>query len=430
MNIAGYDINNAARIIKNINLLTMDQKLNWQNKSKWDIANFHYKYNEFYYNKIQGQMPEKWEDLPIMQKKDYQTEIKNMLSSGYKINKVYLANTSGSSGHPFFYAKNKSAHAMTWALTQNRYRWHGLTLDSKQARYFGSPLENNGRYFEILKDFMFNRKKLLIFDLSDDALEKHIKIFTKIKFNYIYGYTNSLVLFARYLLRKKITLNIICPTIKICITTSEVLTNEDRKILQSAFGVQVINEYGVSEAGGITAFEDIESNWILSHETQFIEIVDDEGSSVNIGNEGKILITDLHNKAMPFIRYEVGDVGILNFINSNNYITLSKLTGRTNDTILLPSGKTSPGLTFYYISRSILESSGILKEFIIRQIKLDTFIFDIVSDRSLKTKEIEKIQNKMDIYLEPGLVLKINRLKNIKRPKSGKLKHFYSEIND
>ena len=34
MNIAGYDINNAARIIKNINLLTMDQKLNWQNKSK------------------------------------------------------------------------------------------------------------------------------------------------------------------------------------------------------------------------------------------------------------------------------------------------------------------------------------------------------------------------------------------------------------
>ena len=192
----------------------------------------------------------------------------------------------------------------------------------------------------------------------------------------------------------------------------------------------VVNEYGISEAGGITAFEDGNSNWILSRETQFIEIVDDDGSIVDIGKEGKILITDLHNKAMPFIRYEVGDTGVLKFQESNNELVLSKLTGRTNDTIMLPSGKKSPGLTFYYISRSILESSGILKEFVIRQVALDIFIFDIISDRNLTDNEIRQIQKKMDIYLEPGLKLKINRLNTIKRPKSGKLKHFYSEINE
>ena len=430
MKIAGYDIDNAARVLSRIHLMTIEQKLDWQNKCKWDIAKFHYDNNEFYDNKIQGRFPDKWEDLPIMQKEDYQIEINKMLSSGYRKNKIYLANTSGSSGNPFFYAKNKSAHAMTWALTQNRYGWHGLNLDSKQARYFGTPLENRSKYYEMVKDLMLNRKKLLIFDLSDEALENHIKLFSRIKFKYIYGYTNSLVLFARYLLRKKITLNSICSTIQICITTSEVLTYEDRKILHTAFGIMIINEYGVSEAGGITAFEDSDSNWILSHETQFIEIVNEDGCPVNIGEEGKILITDLHNKAMPFIRYEVGDIGVLNNKNNSNCITLSKLTGRTNDTILLPSGKKSPGLTFYYISRSILESSGVLKEFIIRQTKVDTFILEIVSDRPLNSKEIKKIQNKMDVYLEPGLTLEINRLHNIKRPKSGKLKHFYSEISD
>ena len=192
----------------------------------------------------------------------------------------------------------------------------------------------------------------------------------------------------------------------------------------------VVNEYGISEAGGITAFEDGNSNWILSSETQFIEIVDDNGLIVDIGEEGKILITDLHNKAMPFIRYEVGDTGILKFQGNNNELVLSKLTGRTNDTIMLPSGKKSPGLTFYYISRSILESSGVLKEFVIRQVTLDTFIFDIISDRNLTDNEIRQIQRAMDIYLEPGLTLKINRLNTIKRPKAGKLKHFYSEINE
>ena len=319
---------------------------------------------------------------------------------------------------------------MTWALTEDRYKWHSLDFESKQARYFGTPLENTGKYYELSKDFIMNRKKLLIFDLSDDKLNEHIKIFSRIKFNFIYGYTNALVLFARYLIKNDLILNSICPTLKLCITTSEVLTFEDRKILNSAFGVAVVNEYGISEAGGITAFENgtLIGFYLLKHSLLKSLMMMDQ--SVDIGEEGRILITDLHNKAMPFIRYEVGDTGVLKFQESNNELVLSKLTGRTNDTIMLPSGKKSPGLTFYYISRSILESSGILKEFIIRQVALNIFIFDIISDRDLTDDEIKKIQKKMDIYLEPGLKLKINRLDIIKRPKSGKLKHFYSEINE
>ena len=430
MKIAGYDIDRAAKNLYYIRSLPRGEKIDWQNQSKWDIAKFHFKNNDFYNYKLKNNLPKEWEELPIMQKTDYQQSINELLSNGYTKNNTYIANTSGSSGKPFFYAKNKSAHAITWALAEDRYKWHNLDLESKQARYFGSPLENTGKYYELSKDLIMNRKKLLIFDLSDDKLNEHIKIFSKIKFKFIYGYTNALVLFARYLIKNDLILNYICPTLKLCITTSEVLTFEDRKILNSAFGVVVVNEYGISEAGGITAFENGNFDWILSHETQFIEIVDDYGSIVDIGEEGKILITDLHNKAMPFIRYEVGDTGVLKFQESNNELVLSKLTGRINDTIMLPSGKKSPGLTFYYISRSILESSGILKEFVIRQVALNTFIFDIISDRDLTSDEIRKIQKKMDIYLEPGLKLKINRLDIIKRPKSGKLKHFYSEINE
>ncbi|MFL2983055.1 MAG: phenylacetate--CoA ligase family protein [Candidatus Neomarinimicrobiota bacterium] len=430
MKLSGYDIDNATNFINSYQDWSLEKKLQWQKYSRWDIVKYHYNNNNCYHNKINGNLPNKWEELPIMKKEDYQINMDELLSDGYSINNTYIANTSGSTGKPFFYAKNKDAHAMTWALTENRYNWHNISLESKQARYFGSPLENRGKYYELLKDLIMNRKKMLIFDLSDNALAKHINSFAKIKFDFVYGYTNALVLFARYLLKNNIILNHICPTLKICITTSEVLSIEDRRILSSAFGVKIVNEYGVSEAGGVTAIEDENANWILSNETQYIEIVDDEGCLLDIGKEGKILITDLHNQAMPFIRYEVGDTGILNLNNSIGKVLLSNLTGRTNDTIKLPSGKKSPGLTFYYISRSILESSGILKEFIIRQVSLDTFIFDIISDRPLNTDEIQQIENRMNIYLEPGLKLKINRLKNIKRPNSGKLKHFISEIDE
>jgi phenylacetate-CoA ligase len=246
----------------------------------------------------------------------------------------------------------------------------------------------------------------------------------------IYGYTNSLVLFAKYLIKKNLILKKICTSLKLCISTSELLSIQDRETILSGFGVTVVNEYGVSEAGGIAAFEDLDSDWILSSETQFLEIVDDNESLVSNGNSGKILITDLHNKAMPFIRYEVGDIGIVKRSKNNGKLTLASLTGRTNDLILLPSGKKSPGLTFYYISRSILESSGILKEFIIRQVQKDKFIFDIKADRDLTQDEVKDIKSKMDIYLEPGLRLEINRTEQIRRPASGKQKHFYSEISD
>ena len=76
------------------------------------------------------------------------------------------------------------------------------------------------------------------------------------------------------------------------------------------------------------------------------------------------------------------------------YKILHKLIGRTNDNIILPSGKISPGLTFYYISKSILESEGFLKEFIIRQIEFDTFIFDVIASRELKNNEINKIKKR------------------------------------
>src|SRR5690606_328888 len=101
------------------------------------------------------------------------------------------------------------------------------------------------------------------------------------------------------------------------------------------------------------------------------------------GVEGRILSTSLYNKAFPMIRYETGDVGVIDYAHDPRYTQLKQLSGRVNDTIVLPGGKKAAGLTFYYISRSVLEKSGVLKEFIIRQTKEHRFEFDIVSDREL-----------------------------------------------
>jgi len=429
LKLSGFDINAASERLRQIQSLSPEKFLKWQNNQKWVIAKHHYDNNPFYRKKVGKYFPDVWEDLPIMGKSDYQDDLEKLLSKGYTRKNTYIANTSGSSGHPFYFAKDKEAHAMDWALIKDRYNWHGLSLNSKQARFYGIPLEKWSYRKEKLKDFLMNRVRFPVFDLSNEILQEYLRKFEKKSFDYIYGYTSSLVLFARFLLHNEIILKDICPTLKCCIATSEVLTIEDRSILNKAFGIGVVNEYGASEFG-LIAFESSEGEWLLSEETLFHEIINTDASMTK-STGGNLVITDFDNKAMPFIRYNIGDVAVISdhYASDNKHRKLVNLLGRVNDTIILPSGKVSPGLSFYYISRSILESSGVLKEFIIRQTSLDTFVFDVVSERDLRTNEINEIKEKMEKYLEQGLTLQINRLQQIKRPLSGKIKHFYSELS-
>ena len=108
-------LNYAIKTFENINKLSNQEFRSWQKQKQWSIARYHYENNPFYREKVGNNLPEKWEDLPIMEKSDYQDDLEELLSEGYTRKNTYIANTSGSSGHPFFFAKNQEAHAMSWA---------------------------------------------------------------------------------------------------------------------------------------------------------------------------------------------------------------------------------------------------------------------------------------------------------------------------
>jgi phenylacetate-CoA ligase len=191
--------------------------------------------------------------------------------------------------------------------------------------------------------------------------------------------------------------------------------------------VSVRNEYGAAELD-ILAFEDEDGDFVLNEETLFIEILDENNLPVEAGIEGRVIVTSLYNKAMPFIRYELGDRAILSHRIKNGNRVLEKVVGRTNDIIKLPSGKISPGLTFYYISKKLLESGGRIKEFVIIQKSLNTFLFKYLANEELSALEKFEIQKAMDLYLESGLVCEFLQCDRIERTKAGKLKHFFSEL--
>ena len=393
-----------------------------------EIVNFHLHNNAFYQNLIGKTKIGNWNDLPVLTKKDLQQPLAERLSKEYSLKTVFVNKTSGSSGDPFIFAKDKECHALTWASIIYRFGWYGIDFNSSyQARFYGIPLDFIGNKKERLKDFLSNRFRFSIFDLSDDVLEKVLKKFQNTKFDYINGYTSSIVLFAKFLQTKKIILKTVCPTLKVCLVTSEMLFEEDKILMENQFGVPIVNEYGASELD-LIAFENTKGDWQVNSETLFVEILDENKHPVAHGKEGKIVVTSLYNKAHPFIRYEIGDVGILDEKSTFKKPILKRLIGRTNDVAILPSGKKSPGLTFYYVTKSIIEDDGNVKEFIVKQTKIDSFEIDYVSKIDLTSSQIKKIESAIELYLEPNLKFKFTRKDFLKRSKRGKLKQFQSML--
>ena len=425
----GFPIKEASRVLEKIQDKTKADFETYLLQKKKDIFNYHMQNNSFYQEIAKNATITNWKNIPVMTKSDLQQPLNARLSKGFTTKNVYVNKTSGSSGDPFVFAKDKFCHALTWSVIKNRFGWFGIDFNtSKQARFYGIPLDKKGYYKERFKDFLGKRFRFSVFDLSDAAFQKCVTTFQTTRFDYINGYTSAIVQFAKYLQKKNIILKTVCPSLNACVVTSEMLFEDDKKLLEKQFNVPIINEYGASELD-LIAFQNPQNIWQVNSETILVEILDKQDNILPFGEEGRIVITSLYNKAHPFIRYDIGDIGVLSKNSTLQKPILEKLIGRTNDIAILPSGKKAAGLTFYYITKSIMEDDSTIKEFIIEQQKIDTFKIIYASAEAISEAKIKSIKTEMDNYLEKGLNIIFERHDKIERSKSGKLKQFRSLLN-
>ncbi|MEB2777526.1 hypothetical protein SYJ56_19580 [Algoriphagus sp. D3-2-R+10] len=422
-----YPLNEAINELRVIQSFSKEEYYTWQENKKWELAKFHFQYNPLYKKMVGNYLPETWSDLPIVHKKDLQKNPDLLLSKGLKKEDFHFGSTSGSSGIPLKFARDKFSHSITWALILDRYSKLGISSSDLQARFFGIPLIKSAYYKERVKDYLMNRYRFVIFDISDSALDGFIQKFRTTPFKYLYGYTNSQLTFARHLKSKGLTLKELCPTVSGSIVTSEQCTDEDKVFLEEVFQIPVYNEYGAAEVAFL-AMTDPSGVRRLSNETVLSEVLDDDGEVVGEGETGRLIFTNLFNTAMPFIRYEVGDFGAIQKDPILIQDKLIGLQGRLNDKVMLPSGKVAAGFSIYYVSKHLMSTFGHIHEYQVQQLSLGKFLIFIVMDRELDDFAIKSIQTAFDTYLEKGLEIEIKKVEYINREKSGKLKHFISHL--
>ena len=396
----------------------------WQSQQAWQMVHYHQINNRGYADFLSGR-PDQWDQIPVLDKDVMRRFAINDPSCLKKGQKYYFASTSGSTGKPFRFAKDYLSHTLTWAGIAHFYQKVGVDMNDLQARFYGIPSAFIANRTERIKDFLGHRWRFPLLNLSDDSLEEWINLFIRRPFAYLYGYSYPIISFAQYLDKTGRTLKQLVPSLKACILTAEMCESNERQLVEKSLGVPVCNEYGTSEFG-IVGFS-TGDYWELPNELLLVEILDDAGNLLPYGNLGNITVTSLFCKGTPFIRYQTGDLGVMNEVNGQQVIT--QLFGRREAMAVLPSGKKTPGDTaFYYVFSDFTSRYNIVTEYKVIQKAVNQFEINYTAPRDLEKSETDYLLELCEQTLEKDLEFRFMRHQELDRTRMGKFKRFESEV--
>lgn len=242
--------------------------------------------------------------FPIMTKATLIQNSSGLRSKSYSESKTVRVRTSGSYGMPAIFYLSERKKRRQWAEVLYYGAHCGYQVGTAHAYFRSNPPKSKLRFF-IQNEYFFASKIL-----DDCFAAKAVQQLSKKKIKIIIGFPSAIAYLATYCLQK--CYNPSDFAIEGIISCSENLTNRHRAVIEKAFGVPVHNRYSTEELGVLGYQYEKEGVFHLNTAHYIFEVIQMESdTSVAIGEVGRVVVTDLYSEAMPLIRYETGDLAVL-----------------------------------------------------------------------------------------------------------------------
>jgi len=167
-------------------------------------------------------------------------------------------------------------------------------------------------------------------------------------------------------------------TLRLVFTDSELVTEPVRALFAQRFGVPVCDEYSAYEV--LTVGSQCRHGSMHIDEDRVIaEFVDEHGQPVPDGTEGAVVVTHYRERAMPLIRYWLGDRAIplpAGCECGSNFRRMMLTRGRSEDYVQLPGDRRIYIGTFLAVGLTL---PGI-GEFMVRQADTGAITISLVTD--------------------------------------------------
>lgn len=332
--------------------------------------------------------------------------------------RLITKSTGGSSGVPLQFDLDFDSNDRRTAAWHRGYAWAGAGPGTKQLYLWGVPLGERP-WRARLKDNLYqrlNRRRVVnCFDAGDDLAARFACELDCCRPDVIVAYTNPLDEVARGLEGKRPPAH----RPSAIVVGAEKLHDFQRERIQRVFRAPVFETYGSREFMLIAAECDHHRGLHLTAEHLLVEILDDDGLPTRDGQEGNVVITDLHNYGMPFIRYANGDRAVAGFETcgcGRGLPLLKKVVGRRLDMLRSTGGRMLPGEFFPHLVKDF----AAVRRFQVVQETPDRVHFKMVAPE-LRDDEAARLQRMVRAALGPAVLVVFEQVDQIRQTPAGKL---------
>lgn len=359
--------------------------------------------------------------LPFLTKADVRKHLYfDILSDNHQKSEILRISTSGSTGEPFVCYVDRAQLEFRWAATLRAQEWTGYRFGDRTLRLWHQTLGMSRTQIarELTDAFLSRRRFVPAFEMTDQNLAELISEIEDFRPVLMDGYAESLNFLAAYLKAHGRTLRYNPRGI---MSSAQSLPDSSRQIIEEAFGCKVFDKYGAREFSGIAYECEAHSGHHVVAEGYIVEILKD-GRPAAPGEIGEIVITDLNNYCLPFIRYRIGDLAEA----MDNTVTcpcgrgmprIGRIEGRVQSIIIGANGQYLPGTFFAHLLK---DYDHAIRHYQVVQEKPGEIVLKIVKGGRFSDQALDELLAVLHRYLGEHTQIKVEFTDSIPMVRTGK----------
>jgi phenylacetate-CoA ligase len=392
--------------------------------------------------------------VPILTKTDLRDHGRDLLSYSYSPSELIRKKTSGSTGVSLEVCVDEDSRQFKRACVLRSDHWSGWRLGEPVAKVWGNPEFRSRGWRGWLRNRLLEREYYLdTLRLDEAALAQFVRILRKKRPTLIFGHAHSVYLLAQYLQKRgreaggwsEIDRNSSSPTThhspltthqyrpKGIITTAMVLHSWQRRTIEQVFDCPVTNRYGCEEVSMIACECERHHGLHINADSVYVEVLrtDETGAltrPARPGESGSVVVTDLTNRAMPIIRYQVGDMAVVSdqiCPCGRGLPMLERIEGRDADYVVTPAGQLISGISL--TENFALQVPGVV-QFQIVQERLERFVFRLVRGPDFGPDSLKCLSQLANKTFGPEVEYRCEYLERIPSEPSGKYRFCISHV--
>lgn len=356
--------------------------------------------------------------LPTLDKATVKARRTELQSREFPATDILMQSTSGTTGTPLQVAFTRAGLAFQWAVWWRHKSRFGLKPGDRHLSFTGKSMvpteQHKPPYWR--HDLPGHRVCLSVYHISPGTIEPIAKFLNSTSFDFYTGAASGMYTLADNLEAAGLTLD---SKPKMVVSGADRLLPKYQDSMERNFGAPVTEQYGMVEfAANMAKCE--AGNYHVDFECGHIEGVPIEGTPYH-----RLLLTGWGNRAMPFIRYEVGDLGVP--IDSacscgRHSACYASIDGRLEDYVITPDGRRLMGMN------QVLQYAEHAKEVQIYQDRLDHVEFRIVPGEGFGDEDINALRKEFSKRAGDGIETSFRVVDTLERAANGKLRAVISDV--